>query len=242
MMHKRLIHYKNAYKCDQCPLSSTLRKVKSHIQTAHRGLGKALVETEEKSWRDACKFTCRVCPKETSKRNDILAHSKKEHGTDGGVKHYFMSKKVNHVCILCKKHVPQETRKLHDHMNKRHALTLATYEEKHYFPSQNLKRLSWRDACIFACNSCSKEASNRYDMMLHCREEHGVNGTQFHYSMLNKVNHMCLLCKKLVLHETDILNNHMVEMHSINLATYEKEHYFPSLKGESQERHISHNI
>ena len=50
---------------------------------------------------------------------------------------------------------------------------------------------------------------------------------------------MCLLCKKVVLHETDILNNHMEEMHSINLATYEEEHYFPSLKGELQERQIN---
>ena len=260
MQHKKIMHYKiKPYKCDQCQFStSSNKKIRCHIKMVHHGIGKALVEAEESvktnltAWRDACTFTCRYCYKEISKRNDMIVHCKKVHGTSGGTKHYFMSEVVNHECLLCQKQIPRESRRLIDHMLKMHAFNLANYEGKHYFPSinakrnnsadlpienmiasgispNNLRRLSWRDACIFACNSCSKETTNRYDMMLHCREEHGINGTKFHYSMLKRVNYLCLLCKKQVLHETDILNSHMVKIHSINLATYEEMHYFPSL-------------
>ena len=217
------------------------------------------VETDDlTAWRDACKFSCRYCPEVTTKRYEMINHGKKKHRTKGSGKHYVISEVADHECLVCKKLVQRESRQLNDHMLKTHAFNLATYEEKYYFPSLNemknhsgppnndskitsgrslhlkngnkLKMLSWRNACTFACNSCSKVVSNRFDMMLHCREEHGINGTKSHYCMLKKVMHTCLLCKKLVLHETDILNNHMVEMHSINLTTYEEKHYFPSLK------------
>ena len=251
MQHKKVIHYKlRPYKCDQCPFSAARRnKFRDHIKRFHRGLGKALIEVDEgvetdlNVWRDACKFTCRYCPKEMKKRYDMIAHSKKEHGTKGSVKHYIMSEVVYHQCLICKKRLQHERRQLNDHMLKIHAFNLTTYEAKHYFPSldktqnhdsmknvNDMRNLSWRDACIFVCNNCSKEATNRYDMMLHCKIDHGINGTKDHYSMLKKVNLMCLLCKKLVVHETDILKNHMVEIHSINLATYEEKHYFPSQK------------
>ena len=65
----------------------------------------------------------------------MVAHSKKEHGKDGTTRHYRVSSRVEHECLVCKKPVMHENKNLTDHMHKIHHFNLATYEERHYFPS-----------------------------------------------------------------------------------------------------------
>ena len=92
---------------------------------------------------------------------------------------------------------------------------------------------SWRDACKFACNYCSEEMSSRHAIVSHCKKEHGKDGTTKHYRMSSRVEHECLLCRRSVLHENKILNDHMHQRHKFNLVTYEERHYFPSVRGQA---------
>ena len=76
----------------------------------------------------------------------MAQHCRMEHGTSRSVKHYFMSKVVNHLCLLCGKKVACESKRLTDHMLKKHAFNLANYEEKYYFPSHSEYRVYGKDS------------------------------------------------------------------------------------------------
>ena len=42
---------------------------------------------------------------------------------------------MEHECLVCRRPVMHENKNLIDHMHKTHKFNLATYEERHYFPS-----------------------------------------------------------------------------------------------------------
>ena len=90
---------------------------------------------KDTAWRDACKFACNNCPEETATRNAMKTHCKNKHGNDGATKHYRVTVRAEHVCLLCKRPVLRESKMLTDHMHKSHKFNLLHYEEKHYYPS-----------------------------------------------------------------------------------------------------------
>ena len=54
-----------------------------------------------------------------------------------------MAQMAQEVTLDMLKFVLHESKRLHDHMNKNHGITLATYEEKHHFPTPRDENGRW---------------------------------------------------------------------------------------------------
>ena len=218
------------------------------------------VHEDKKAWRHGCKFACKFCSRRPSNKRAMMHHSTKEHGTDGGARHYHLIMVAEHQCLICKKYVVQDSAPLRDHLNSRHRMNLDFYEEKYYFPSlgyeppkvaagvssnnrlvhkipSNTKifhgdKTAWRHGCKFACNFCPKKMSNKRAMRHHSQKEHGTNGMACNYQVSELAEHECLICRRPVVQDSVPLQHHMSKWHSMNLSTYEEKYYFPSLGSE----------
>ena len=62
-------------------------------------------------------------------------HLKREHRAKDNVKKYFVSEEVYYDCLMYKKPLLHETKRITDNKLNKHALNLATYGDKCYFPS-----------------------------------------------------------------------------------------------------------
>ena len=75
-------------------------------------------------------FACNYCTQSYSTRNQVITHCKNSHLTDGTTKHYRVTERSLHQCLLCAKVLLRESKVLADHMHKVHKFGLAIYEEK----------------------------------------------------------------------------------------------------------------
>ena len=92
-------------------------------------------DIDKTAWRNGCRYACNFCPKTMSNKIAMMLHSSRDHRKYGGARSYRLTQVVTHECLICKKHVVQESGSLADHMNRSHGINLAAYEVKYYFPS-----------------------------------------------------------------------------------------------------------
>ena len=106
------------------------------------------------------------------------------------------------------------------------------------YRNYRLHQTSWRDACKFACKSCPEKTSRRSVIIKHNKKRHRKDGSAKTYRIVERNEHECLLCKRNVMQESVTLNNHMLKSHGINLPTYERRHFLPSLKGAEEQFNV----
>ena len=211
------------------------------------------------AWRNGCMFACNFCPKKMSSKDAMRHHSKQEHGKGRGAGNYRLTTVAEHKCLLCNRNVVQDSTPLRDHMSKNHQINLETYEQEYYFPSlgydyevpkilssnnpmsklncktqkptefNHQDKYAWRNSCMFACNLCPKEMSDKRTMRQHSAIEHDTDGGARHYRLSVLAEHECLICKRNVVQDSGPLRDHMSKKHRMNLATYEEKYYFPGL-------------
>jgi hypothetical protein len=115
-------------------------EIKKELNLLKTATSRKLLEKKEKprvydpTWKDACQFKCVSCETVADTRNKMRTHCKKMHG-DCTTKQYYVSKRVDHTCLACKRPQMCEAKLLNDHMHKSHKFNLTSYEEKFYKPS-----------------------------------------------------------------------------------------------------------
>ena len=120
-------------------------------------------------------FACNYCNESSSTRTSVIAHCRKNHLTDGTTKHYRVTDKALHQCLLCAKVLLRESKVLSDHMHKVHKFGLAVYEEKFYFPSQGRVAANSNSGQV---NQIALSSPDKADQRLQVRVQQGNRAPQ----------------------------------------------------------------
>ncbi len=86
---------------------------------------------EESDWREGCEFQCNSCEFTATRRDDIKRHCKRDHGNAGTTSCYEVSRQSIYCCLICKRSVLRESKRLNDHMHKAHRMNLVKYEREY---------------------------------------------------------------------------------------------------------------
>ena len=77
---------------------------------------------------------------------------------------------------------------------------------------------NWADGCTFKCNKCEVTALSRAEMAKHCiTSGHGrINS----HKLITRENFVCKLCDASILHESNVISDHMIRVHKSTLEKY----------------------
>ena len=97
--------------------------------------------------------------------------------------------------------------------------TVSNVEEPPHVKSDHeVVALDWSDGCTFKCNKCKVTSNSRSGMGKHCIAS--GHGRMNSHKLIIKETYVCKLCDNPMLHESNVISDHMQRIHKSTLEKY----------------------
>jgi hypothetical protein len=98
----------------------------------------------------------------------------------------------------------------------------------------------WKNACVAQCKACKWKTTNVKAMSVHIIKKHGMKMARYrakYGSYMAKLRrHNCTICGSRLLQQSQILNNHVVNVHNLESLAVYYDRYITKQKQESPEK------
>ena len=180
---------------------------------------------------DYTSYKCHKCSfsgSYTNFRTHIVRHHRltitqyrEEHGD------MMVNELVHHKCKICDKLIKYERKPLESHLMQYHSLTVDQYYDPE--PVEKVERFSDLpgDYTTYKCQRCNY--TGKYKLLQkHIRVKYKLSIAQYKQEhgelmIIDRVNHKCKICSKIVLYQSDNLRSHL-KYHLLTIEEYQEKY------------------